>query len=231
MKLQLQERWLWDVLLMQCAGRIVAGPEADYLHEEVRKNFPLQPHVVLDLADVQFIDSSGMGTMVRLMSAARAAGGDVKICAVPAMVRKALVMTNLHKAFDVYETEDEALLAALRRRAHHSDWEGTDPRAVILCVEESPDVLAYLAELLRKEGLRAITAGNLADAQVLVKAQKPHLIVANAQMSANGRAAAEIFAHICADVTVLDLGERFSRDDAGEAGASLLARVRSLIRS
>ena len=231
MNLQLKERWIWDVLVVQCVGRIVAGPEAEHLQQEVRKNFPHLPHVVLQMAEVQFIDSSGMGTIVRLMSAARAAGGDVKICAVPVMMRKALVMTNLHKVFEIFETEDEALLAALRTRQPEAELPGAQARAVILCVDDSPDVLAYLAELLRKEGLRAITAGNLADARVLMKAQKPHLILANARMTANGIAAGEIFARCCPEVTVLDLGEAFSRNDAGEAGASLLARVRSLIRS
>jgi anti-sigma B factor antagonist len=229
MNLQLKERWIWDVLVVQCVGRIVAGPEAEHLQQEVRKNFPHLPHVVLQMAEVEFIDSSGMGTIVRLMSAARAAGGDVKICTLPVMVRKALVMTNLHKVFEIFETEDEALLAALRTRQPEAELPGAQARAVILCVDDSPDLLAYLAELLRKAGHRAITAGNLADAQVLMKAQKPNLILANARMSANGRLASDIFAGCCPDVTLLDLGEGFSRDDAGEAGANLLARVRTLL--
>lgn len=231
MNLQLRERRIWDVLVVRCVGRIVAGPEAESLHREVHKNFPHLPHVVLQMAEVQFVDSSGMGTIVRLMSAARAAGGDVNLCELQGAVRRALVMTHLHKVFEIYETEDEALLAALRSRAPEAESLENKSRAVILCVDESPDVLAYLAELLRREGHRAITAGNLADAQVLMKARKPNLIVANARHSANGISAHDIFARCCPDVTFLDLGERFSRDDAGEAGAGLLARVRSLIRS
>jgi len=227
--LQLKSRWLWDVLIVQCAGRIVAGVEAQSLHDEVRKNFPHLPHIVLAMAGVEFIDSSGLGTIVRLMSAARAVGGDVKICQPPPMMRKALTMTNLHTVFDIYDTEDEALLAALRTRKTEAESLDAHPRAVVLCVDESPDVLAYLAELLREEGLRAITASNLADAQVLMKARRPHLILANARLSANGRAASEIFSSCCPGVTFLDLGEAFSHDDAGEAGAKLLALVRSEI--
>ncbi|MFY9559408.1 MAG: anti-sigma factor antagonist [Terriglobales bacterium] len=226
MNLQLKPRWVGDVLVLHCAGRIVGGEEALSLHDAVRQELAQTPNVVLQTADVQFIDSSGLGTIVRLMSAARAAGGDVKICQPPAMMRKVLAMTNLLKVFEIYETEDEAILAALRARRPEAQWQVDHSRPAVLCVDESPDVLAYLAELLRKDGLRAITASNLVDAQVLMKARKPQLILANARLSANGRAAGEIFARCCPGVTFLDLGEAFSHDDAGEAGANLLERVR-----
>jgi anti-sigma B factor antagonist len=229
MNLQLKPRWVGDVLVLQCHGRIVAGPEVDSLHETVRQELSQQPDVVLQMADVQFIDSSGLGTIVRLMSAARAAGGDVKICQLPAMVAKVLAMTNLHKVFEIYDTEDEAILAALRARRPTADSPADHSRPAVLCVDQSPDVLAYLAELLKKEGLRPITAGNLVDAQVLMKARAPRLILANARLSAWGKTAAQIFADCCPGVKFLDLGEAFSRNDAGEAGANLLAQVRSLL--
>ena len=229
MNLKLKPRWVGEVLVLQCEGRIVAGAEAQTLHDTVRKEFPQQPDVVLQTAEVQFIDSSGLGTIVRLMSAARAAGGDVKICQPPAMMRKVLAMTNLLNVFEIYETENEAILAALRPRRPEAQSRADQSRPAVLCVDESPDVVAYLAELLRKEGLRAITAGNLVDAQVLMKARAPKLILANARLSARGKTAAEIFSDCCPAVPFLDLGEAFSHADAGEAGANLLARMRSLL--
>jgi anti-anti-sigma factor len=90
MNLQLTSRWVGDVMVLTCAGRIVVGPEVDSLHDTVSRELEQQPNIVLQTADVQFVDSSGLGTMVRLMSAARAAGGDVRICQPPAMMRKAL---------------------------------------------------------------------------------------------------------------------------------------------
>ena len=227
MNLQLKPRWVDEVMVLQCAGRIVVGPEVDSLHEMVRQELTQQPNVVLQMADVQFIDSSGLGTIVRLMSAARAAGGDVKVCQLAPMMAKVLVMTNLHKVFEIYETEDEAILAALRGTRSGTAPQADQSRPAVLCVDPSPDVLAYLAELLKKEGLRPITAGNLVDAQVLMKARAPKLILANAQLSARGKSAAQIFDDCCPGVKFLDLGEAFSRNDAGEAGASLLQQVRS----
>lgn len=229
MNLQLKSRWVGEVLVLQCAGRIVAGQAADFLHEAIREELEEQPNVVLQMGEVQFIDSSGLGTIVRLMSAARAAGGDLKICRLPDMIRRVLAMTNLHKVFEVYETEDEAILAALRGRRSSAAAQPDHSQAAVLCVDPSPDVLAYLAELLKKEGLRPITAGNLVDAQILMKARAPKLVLANARLSALGRTASQIFEDCCPGVKFLDLGEAFSRNDAGEAGANLLAQVRSLV--
>lgn len=231
MNLQLKSRWVGEVLVLQCAGRIVAGPEVDRLHDTVRQELEHQPHVVLQTAEVHFIDSSGLGTMVRLMSAARAAGGDVKICRPPAMMRKALTMTNLHNVFQIFETEDEAILAALQSKRPAANLPADHSRPAVLCVDPSCDVLAYLSESLKKEGLRPITASNLVDAQVLMKARAPKLILANAKLSARGKTAAEIFAGCCPGVAFLDLGEAFSHDDAGEAGAKLLAQVRTFLTS
>jgi anti-sigma B factor antagonist len=227
MNLQLLSRWVDEILVLHCAGRIVAGPEVDSLHQTIRQELDQQPNVVLQMSGVQFIDSSGLGTIVRLMSAARAAGGDVKICQLPTMMAKVLAMTNLHKVFEIYESEDDAILAALQGKRATPAVQSDQSLPAVLCVDPSPDVLAYLSELLKKEGLRPITAGNLVDAQVLMKARAPKLILANALLSARGKTAAQIFADCCPAAKFLDLGEAFSRDDAGEAGANLLAQVRS----
>ncbi|HWZ84272.1 MAG TPA: anti-sigma factor antagonist [Terriglobales bacterium] len=229
MNLQLTPRWVGEVMVLTCAGRIVVGPAVDTLHETVSRELEHQPNIVLQTADVQFVDSSGLGTMVRLMSAARAAGGDVKICQPPAMMRKALTMTNLHNVFQIYDTEGEAILAALHTKRPAADLQTDQSRPAVLCIDPSPDVLAYLSELLKKEGLRPITASNLVDAQVLLKARTPKLILANAQLSARGKTAAKVFEDWCPSVKFLNLGEAFSRDDAGEAGVNLLAQIRNLL--
>lgn len=229
MNLQLNPRWVGEVLVLQCAGRIVAGQEVDTLHDTIRRELEQQPNIVLQMAEVLFIDSSGLGTMVRLMAAARNAGGDLKICQLPAMMAKVLAMTNLHKVFEIYETEDAAILAALSGKRAERSPQSEPSRPAVLCVDPSPDVLAYLAELLNKEGLRPVTASNLVDAQVLMKARAPKLILANAQLSARGKTAAQIFTECCPGVRFLDLGGTFCRNDAGEAGANLLAQVRTLL--
>src|SRR5580693_10269691 len=97
MQLRLESRPVGEVLLMQCHGRIVAGNEVFTLHARVADAIEKYGDVVLQLDQVEFVDSSGLGAMMRLVQAARAKGGDVKLCGLPPKVRKVLEMTHLLK--------------------------------------------------------------------------------------------------------------------------------------
>src|SRR5574341_1172206 len=63
-----------------------------------------QSRVVVDLSQVGYIDSSGMGVLVASMKQARAAGGDVRLCALQADVRAIFEMTRLIKVMSIHPT-------------------------------------------------------------------------------------------------------------------------------
>ncbi len=65
--------------------------------------------LVLDLANVNFIDSSGLSALVTAFKAARAAGGDVALANLTPAVRSIVELTRLHRIMDVYETEVAAV--------------------------------------------------------------------------------------------------------------------------
>jgi anti-anti-sigma factor len=67
--------------------------------------------VVLDLGGVMYIDSSGLGALVTAMKQARAAGGDVKVCALASDVRALFEMTRLDKVLSIHATRAEAIAA------------------------------------------------------------------------------------------------------------------------
>lgn len=67
--------------------------------------------LVLDLGAVMYIDSSGLGALVAAMKHARAAGGDVKVCALGNDVRSLFEMTRLNKVLSVHATRQEAIAA------------------------------------------------------------------------------------------------------------------------
>src|SRR5438477_10204254 len=67
--------------------------------------------LVLDLGDVMYIDSSGLGALVAAMKHARAAGGDVKVCALESDVRSLFEMTRLNKVMALHATRQEAIAA------------------------------------------------------------------------------------------------------------------------
>ena len=70
-----------------------------------------QTRLIMDLANVPFMDSSGLGALVAAMKHARAAGGDIKLCALTPDVRSIFDMTRLIKVMDVHPTRQDAASA------------------------------------------------------------------------------------------------------------------------
>ena len=95
MQLRLEGRPVGEVMLIQCQGRIVAGNEVFTLHARVADAIEKYGEVVLQLDQLEFVDSSGLGALMRLVQDARSKGGDLKLCGLPPNVRKVLDLTRL----------------------------------------------------------------------------------------------------------------------------------------
>ncbi|MDF2560973.1 MAG: anti-anti-sigma factor [Microbacterium sp.] len=67
-----------------------------------------EPHIVIDMAELAFVDSSGLGALVGGLKSARVAGGDLRIAAVPDAVRTVLRLTNLDRVLRDYPTPESA---------------------------------------------------------------------------------------------------------------------------
>jgi len=223
-----RSRRVGDITVVQCSGRIVEGPEGTALQQHLNAMLPFGACIVLNLADVHFVDSSGMGLLVRFLTRTRTAGGHLKLCAVPPKVAEVLRVTKLATVFESHVTEDDAIAAF-----YQPAKSGTDPfrfNADVLCVEKSTDVLAYVGELLRQAGYAVMTAGNLPDALTLLKVAKPKLVVISAELrSATGTRTAESFRALAEALSVVELPADFSGQDAGDAGRELVERVRASI--
>jgi anti-sigma B factor antagonist len=68
-----------------------------------------QRRLVIDLADVTFIDSSGLGALIGGLKAARLAGGDMRIAQAGEQARMILELTTLNRVLRPYATVEEAL--------------------------------------------------------------------------------------------------------------------------
>src|SRR5208283_402440 len=112
--LSLDTREVGQVTIVHCNGRIVAGKESDSLRTHVTWLLRDRRSLVLHLGDVGFIDSSGLGTMVRALTSTRQVRGDLKLCNVPENVRKILEMTRLTSVFESHESEEKAVAAFYR---------------------------------------------------------------------------------------------------------------------
>jgi anti-sigma B factor antagonist len=64
--------------------------------------------IVIDMAALQFVDSSGLGALVGALKSARVAGGDLRIAAVPEAVRTVLHLTNLDRVLRDHPTPESA---------------------------------------------------------------------------------------------------------------------------
>jgi anti-sigma B factor antagonist len=109
MQLKLKTRTQDGILLVDCSGRIVFGDESSLLRETVKKALSENNRIVLNLGEVNYIDSGGLGTLVALRTSAQNAGGTIKLTNLTKRVGDLLQVTKLLTVFDVYNSEAEAL--------------------------------------------------------------------------------------------------------------------------
>lgn len=111
MRLEIESAAIGTVTVVRCRGRIIYGPEADALREQVNALLPRTPRIVFHLAGVRDMDSGGIGRVVGMVVSARRAGGDIKFCNLSPKVHHVLEITGLLAVFEVFATEGEAVSA------------------------------------------------------------------------------------------------------------------------
>ena len=95
-------------MVVDCSGRLVFGEESASLRDVVKKLVAQSPHIVLNLHEVNHIDSGGLGTLVSLYTTARNAGGSVKLSRLSKRVGDLLQITKLLTIFEVFDDEEKA---------------------------------------------------------------------------------------------------------------------------
>jgi anti-sigma B factor antagonist len=73
-----------------------------------------QRELVLNLRRLRFVDSSGMGAILSCLRLLSAKGGDLKLCGMSPQVRSVFELVRMHRIFDIYPTQDEAVRAFAR---------------------------------------------------------------------------------------------------------------------
>jgi len=229
MQLRLESRPIGEVFVVQCHGRIIAGNEVFTLHSHVQDAIEKYGDVVLQLEKVEFVDSSGLGAMMRLVQAARAKGGDLKLCGLTPKIRKVLELTHLLSQFESYDCMEEAITAAYLG-SRYSRGKTGDARPRLICVYASLDVCTFLREILCAAGFNALTTTAIDDAPILLKATKAKLVVVSARMQiVRGRPIRQALQEIVPDLQILTLDDNFASQDPGEAAEKLLNDVNGLL--
>ncbi len=109
MQLKLATKTKDGIVIVDCVGRIVFGEESSLLRETVKKLVQENNKIVLNLGEVSYIDSGGLGTLVALRTTAQNAGGTIKLTNLTKRVGDLLQVTKLLTVFEVYNSEAEAI--------------------------------------------------------------------------------------------------------------------------
>ena len=112
MSVKLSTRQVGDVSVVDVAGRITLGEGSsalrDLLREMVGKG---QKKILLNLGEVSYIDSSGIGELVSGFTTVTNSGGEMKLLNLNKRVKDLLQITKLYTVFDVHEDEAGAIRA------------------------------------------------------------------------------------------------------------------------
>jgi anti-sigma B factor antagonist len=108
--LKLSTRDQGGITVLEAVGRIVLGDETNRLREEVKGLLSAgKKKIVLNLQQVDFIDSSGLGALVGLHSTAQNQGARIVLAAITKRFHELLQITKLLTVFDVYPDEKAAV--------------------------------------------------------------------------------------------------------------------------
>ncbi len=221
MSLQIEERFCGNVFILQCAGRIVLGDELktlDVALENVVREFQ---RIVLNIAGVTRVDSSGVGLVVRYAANLRKRGGDIRLAAPPPFVTEILEVTRLNTIIDSYPGEQEAILSFLRQPSAPGAVDQVGHR--VLVVDRSADLGAFVRAVLGRHGYEVRSASLVSDARVLLPLYPVDFILIGAgtpQMPA--AAVLTALKNIAPEATALQLTPEFRTLDAQQAAELLL---------
>ena len=110
MALDIQQREREGIVILKLRGRITMGPEAGALRDKISAlNAAGTRNVVLDMPEVDYIDSTGLGALVMSATSLRKNGGNLKLLNLNRRNIELLVMTKLATVFEIFSDEQDAV--------------------------------------------------------------------------------------------------------------------------
>ena len=110
MKLEIVEREKDGAVVIEIIGDLTAANSTERVLEMVRKNIEAGRRLLLvNLAQCRRVDSSGMGELVTCLVSAARHDAVLRLTNVPQPICGVMKITNVHKAFEIFDTEEEAM--------------------------------------------------------------------------------------------------------------------------
>jgi anti-sigma B factor antagonist len=108
--MKIKERIENHVAVLSLSGKMMGGPDTQAVHDHIRGllNDGIK-NVVIDLGEVKWMNSSGMGILMASMTTLKSAGGKLVLARVTEKVESLLIITQLIKVFTTFETVERAI--------------------------------------------------------------------------------------------------------------------------
>jgi anti-sigma B factor antagonist len=176
MSLELNTHICGTVLIVECAGRIDASATESLLAVLHKDSFRALKQVVLDMAGVQRLDSTGLGLIVRYANSLRQRGGDLRLTDVTPTILEVFQLTRIDSVLKIFPSEQEAVLSFLEK--HAGPAPASSAGGCVLLVDQSPDFCAFASALLTQHAYEVKVASLVRDARILLMIEKPNFILA-----------------------------------------------------
>ncbi len=100
-----------DISLVVVPGKALDASNSKDFKTSLASSLTPGAKIILDLGNLDFVDSSGLGAMVSSLRQVCGVGGDLKLCALKKPVRALIELVRMHKVFEIFNTREEALAA------------------------------------------------------------------------------------------------------------------------
>ena len=108
--MKLSHREQDGIVILEPRGKIMGGPDATVLHDQMHELIAQKKlRVVIDLAKVDWMNSTGLGILIAGLTTMRDNQGELKLAAVTEKIESLLTITKLITVFESYDTVNEAV--------------------------------------------------------------------------------------------------------------------------
>lgn len=107
--MEIREKKVDDIVLLSLEGRLDATSAKDLKKKVGTLTQEKRLRIILDMSEINFIDSSGLGSLVASLRSVNKLGGDIKIATIQDPVRVIFELTRLHHIFEIFDDKESAI--------------------------------------------------------------------------------------------------------------------------
>jgi anti-sigma B factor antagonist len=98
-----------EIVVVHIPLEVIDAKNAKEFRDELQGVINENKHIIFDMSQVGFLDSSGCGAILSCLRQLNQKGGDLKMCGVQSKVRTLFELIRMHRIIEIFETERDAL--------------------------------------------------------------------------------------------------------------------------